>query len=587
MIRCAYKKGRKPNMRKQILFGMTVACAAALTACGQKQEAAPAATSAAAAVEAAEPAAEETTVVTGEADGYGGKVNAEVTLNTDGKIVDLKLTGDKETPQIGGAALETLQEAIIKAGTIEGVDGVAGATWTSNGVFSAVKTAMGMEDGAEAAEDAKELSASGLSHGLGFASSGRLGPGKDDQEVSVYSINEVIAYALFDENGKILDLEVDQLEVATPNYDGEHMPHLTGFPGQSYNADENHDEKVDTVLEQTDDNFLAEVAGWSTKRERGETYKLNSGVWATEMDIFEETFRGMTVDEVKEWYASYCSDVNGRPLHGTSDKEADVAKYEALTEEEKASLDAISGATMSLNDGHGNIIAAIENAYNRRKAIEADSVAKIGLGITSSGRLGPGKDDKEVGVYSFNTQAAGAVYDAEGKAVAVYTDVMEVATPNYDGEFMPDFTGFPGQSYNADENHDEKVDAVWTQDEDTFLAQVAAWKTKRERGNTYKLNSGTWASEMDIFEETFKGMTSEEIEKWFAAYCSDVNGRPLHGTSDKPEDVAKYEALSDDEKAALDAISGATMSLKDAHGDIIGAIVKSWDNAKDTNVTLS
>ena len=103
---------------------------------------------------------------------------------------------------------------------------------------------------------------------MGFYSNGRLGPGKDDQDVGVYSINEVVAYVLFDNDGKILDLEVDQLEVATPNYDGEHMPHLTGFPGQSYNVDENHDEKIDGVLEQTDDTYLAEVESWQTKRER-------------------------------------------------------------------------------------------------------------------------------------------------------------------------------------------------------------------------------------------------------------------------------------------------------------------------------
>ena len=39
--------------------------------------------------------------LTGEADGYGGPIQAEVTLDGD-KIVALKLTGDKETPSLGG-----------------------------------------------------------------------------------------------------------------------------------------------------------------------------------------------------------------------------------------------------------------------------------------------------------------------------------------------------------------------------------------------------------------------------------------------------------------------------------------------------
>ena len=582
-------------MRKNLLAGAFLVMSAGLAACGNSSQ--PAATEAATTTAAQETttapvteapttqAAPEATVVTGEAEGYGGPVTAEITLEGD-KITDLKLTGDQETPGIGGAALETLQAAIIEKGGLDGVDAVAGATWTSNAVFDAVRSALGIESEEAEGNVQKEVAAAGLSHGIGFASNGRLGPGKDDQEVGVYSFNEVIAYVLFDDEGRILDLEVDQLEVATPNYDGEHMPHLTGFPGQSYNADEDHDEKVDTVLEQTDDTFLAEVDSWTTKRERGDTYKLNSGTWTDEMELFEETFRGMTMDEVNQWYAAYCSDLNGKPLHGTSDKDEDIKKYEALSDEEKVALDAISGATMSLNDGHGNIMAAIQKAYDQRRPVGADSVAKIGLGITNTGRLGPGKDDQETGVYSFNTQAAGACYDEDGKIIALFTDVMEIATPNYDGEHMPHLTGFPGQSYNADEDHDEKVDTVLEQTDDTFLAEVDSWATKRERGNTYKLNSGTWADEMNIFEEFFAGKTTDEVTAWYETACSDLNGRPLHGTSDKDEDVKKYEALTDQQKEELDGISGATMSLRDAHGDLLGAIEKAWAAAKDTNITI-
>ena len=563
--------------------------AAMLSGCGQKPaESAPAATTAAteAAATAAQTEAPSGTVVTGEAEGYGGPVKAEVTVDGD-KIVGLTLTGDKETPEIGGKALEALQEAILKSQGLEGVDAIAGATWTSEGVFQAVRTAMGEETAGEQAGEVAEMEATGLSHGLGFSFNGRLGPGKDDKDTGVYSFNEVAAYVLFDDGGRILDLEVDQVEVATPNYDGEHMPHLTGFPGQSYNADENHDEQVDTVLEQTEETFLKEVEAWQTKRERGSTYKLNSGTWEDEMDIFEEFFRGMTVEEVEAWYAAYCSELNGRPLHGTSDKDEDKARYEAFTEDEKKALDAISGATMSLNDAHGNIIEAIRRAYDSRRPVETEKVARIGLGLTSTGRLGPGKDDQETGVYSFNTQAVGGCFDEDGTIIALYTDVLEVATPNYDGEHMPHLTGFPGQSYNGDENHDEKVDAVLEQTEETFLKEIEAWQTKRERGSTYKLNSGTWAQEMDIFEKNFAGMTAGQVEEWFDRYCSDLNGRPLSAASDKDEDKAKYDKLTDEEKSSLDGVSGATMSLRDAHGDILGAVIKAWELAKETSITVS
>lgn len=85
--------------------------------------------------------------LTGEAEGYGGAIKATVSVE-DGAITGLLLTGEGETPAIGGAALETLMETIVAAGTVDGVDGVAGATWTSNGVFAAVRNAMGVEEAA-------------------------------------------------------------------------------------------------------------------------------------------------------------------------------------------------------------------------------------------------------------------------------------------------------------------------------------------------------------------------------------------------------------------------------------------------------
>ena len=167
-------------------------------------------------------------------------------------------------------------------------------------------------------------------------------------------------------------LYVDQLEVSTPNYDGASMPHFSGFPGQGgYNLDSDHDAKVDGKTEDTEENFTAEVASWQTKRERGADYVMGTGTWEEQMDKFEETFVGMTVDEVEDWFEKYCSDLNGRPLKDGSDKEEDKAKYDALTDEEKAMLaDVTSTATMSLQDSHGDILAAIRDSLNNQVAIE-------------------------------------------------------------------------------------------------------------------------------------------------------------------------------------------------------------------------
>ena len=65
-----------------------------------------------------------------------------------------------------------------------------------------------------------------------------------------------------------------------------------------------------------------------------------------------------------------------------------------------------------------------------------------------------------------------------------------------------------------------------------------------------------------------------------------MNGRSLHGTSDKEQDVAKYAAMTDEQKAQMDAISGATMALRDAHGDILSAIEQAFTVAKAADITV-
>lgn len=113
-------------------------------------------------------------VLKGTADCFGGTITAEVTVDGDGKITDLALTGDDETPNVGGAALGKLQEAIISAGTIEDVDGLSGATYTSKGVFNAFRDALGTSTPEPTASFAV-LSASGLKQGLAVVSTPHLG----------------------------------------------------------------------------------------------------------------------------------------------------------------------------------------------------------------------------------------------------------------------------------------------------------------------------------------------------------------------------------------------------------------------------
>lgn len=92
---------------------------------------------------------------TGEGQGYGGTV--VVTLTTDSStITDVKVIGDKETPNVGGLYLETLADQVKRAQSAE-IDGVSGATLTSDGVREAAAAAIALAKG-EAAPAAGPLS---------------------------------------------------------------------------------------------------------------------------------------------------------------------------------------------------------------------------------------------------------------------------------------------------------------------------------------------------------------------------------------------------------------------------------------------
>ena len=59
---------------------------------------------------------------------------------------DVKVEGADETPEVGGAALDTLAESIKTAGSAE-IDGVAGATITSDAVKTAAADALAQAQG--------------------------------------------------------------------------------------------------------------------------------------------------------------------------------------------------------------------------------------------------------------------------------------------------------------------------------------------------------------------------------------------------------------------------------------------------------
>ena len=169
--------------------------------------------------------------------------------------------------------------------------------------------------------------------------------------------------------------------------------------------------------------------------------------------------------------------------------------------------------------------------------------------------------------------------DEAGKIAAAKEDILEIITPNHDGAEDNAFPGWPGASYNNDADGDGKVDGVLEQTAETFTATLPVFRTKRDLGDLYKMNSGTWTQEMNTFEAFFAGKTAEELKAFFERQ-TDANGRVIREGSDKEENIAKWNALTEEEKANVDVLTGATMSLSDAHGDILGALLKAAGQAK-------
>jgi LysM repeat protein len=203
-----------------------------------------------------------------------------------------------------------------------------------------------------------------------------------------------------------------------------------------------------------------------------------------------------------------------------------------------------------------------------------------GLGHTVAFRNGPGADSENVPVYSFNVAMAQATFDAEGRILSVYIDGYEVSTPNYDGASMPHFSGWPDkQGYNVTSHETEKVTGVSVNTKESAAAEVSAWQTKRERGDSYHMNpANEWYKQMDFFQKFFVGKTVAELEAWFAKNTT-AAGRPIKAATTKQDEIDKLAKLTATEKAALaDVVAGATMSIRDAHGDFLGAVANAYKN---------
>jgi hypothetical protein len=204
-----------------------------------------------------------------------------------------------------------------------------------------------------------------LFHGFGEAVNYRVRGDKKD------NLNITTASAIFDKDGKIVNLTWDVMEIT-----------YALFPGWL----------PATADQATKDAFVKSIDDvWETKVEEGWEYNMSgkkatatkeAGIatnssgkeWFEQLNYFETFFKGKTVAEVEDWMKMY-TDANGRPYKMAYPEkittEADKATVAKFTDKEKAMLvDVTTSATMSLQDGHSHFITALKEAYEARKEIK-------------------------------------------------------------------------------------------------------------------------------------------------------------------------------------------------------------------------
>lgn len=78
---------------------------------------------------------------TGEGKGHSSQIQVQIVVK-DGKIADAKVLKHGDTDMIIQAAIDEMMPAIVKNNGLDGVDAVAGATVSSNGIKEAVTKAL-------------------------------------------------------------------------------------------------------------------------------------------------------------------------------------------------------------------------------------------------------------------------------------------------------------------------------------------------------------------------------------------------------------------------------------------------------------
>ena len=129
------------------------------------------------------------------AQGYGGSVTVTMTVDAD-SITDVKAVGENETEGVGSKAIEQLPGAILEAQSCE-VDGIAGATFSSDAVLAAAKNCLAQASGTQAEP-----------------ASVKMAPGTYTGQGTGFRVSEPITVNVTVSENEILDIQVDQVNTS-------------------------------------------------------------------------------------------------------------------------------------------------------------------------------------------------------------------------------------------------------------------------------------------------------------------------------------------------------------------------------------
>ncbi len=163
--------------------------------------------------------ASEQQTLTGTAEGFDGEVIVTVIVNGD-DIISVEVTADGETQGIGTMAIDELPALIAEADSAE-VEGVSGATYTSDGIKAAVRNALASKQGSE-----KEVTLTGTAEGFGGDVTVNVVV-KGDDIISVEAIGE-------DETEGIGSIALEELPALIAEADS---TDIDGVSGATYTSD--------------------------------------------------------------------------------------------------------------------------------------------------------------------------------------------------------------------------------------------------------------------------------------------------------------------------------------------------------------